>query len=147
MKYNIQQFDALSTSALYNILQVRSQVFVVEQHCIYADADGIDNQCHHLSITNTNAHIMAYARLIPPSVVYTECSIGRVLTSQAYRQLGYGKLIVKYAMEQCKILYPQHHIKIGAQLYLQAFYQSFGFVTCSQVYDEDGIEHIKMVTT
>lgn len=136
-------FDTLTPSELYSIMQLRNEVFVVEQHCIYQDADNKDPHCHHLMVKE-NDILVAYARLLPPGLAYTEMSIGRVISSPAYRNTGAGRLLVKKSIETCYILFGNGSIKIGAQLYLKKFYESFGFEKSSEMYLEDNIEHIEM---
>jgi ElaA protein len=137
-------FDDLSNHDLYRILQLRSEVFVLEQTCLYQDMDGKDLNCWHLLGCDENGELLAYARLLPPGVSYDEPSIGRVLTSPGARRTGAGKELMAVALNKCKDLFGDHEIKIGAQLYLKMFYESFGFVISGPVYLEDGIEHIEM---
>jgi ElaA protein len=121
------------------------EVFVVEQNCVYQDADCKDLKCHHL-IGTINNTIAAYSRLVPAGVSYNNLmSIGRVITSPAYRKSGAGKALMQKSIEQCYELFGKQPIKIGAQLYLKKFYESFGFEQTSDVYDEDGIPHIEML--
>ncbi len=143
--WHLIQYKSLSLTQLYNILQLRNAVFVVEQQCAYQDLDGIDQQSLHLFTHNTNDNILAYCRIIPPGIVYPQASIGRVITANEVRRAGYGKQLMLQAIQHCHSLYPNHDIKIGAQLYLKHFYQHFGFEASSQVYLEDGIAHIHMV--
>ncbi len=137
-------FDTLTPHELYALLQLRNEVFVVEQNCVYLDTDNIDQVSHHLLLYKAK-NLIAYARLIPPGISYTEISIGRVVSSSSYRGTGVGKQLMATSIDTCKKLYGKGDIKIGAQLYLKRFYESFGFTQCSDVYNEDGIEHIKMV--
>ncbi len=136
-------FDTLTVQELYAIMQLRNEVFVVEQHCIYQDADNKDPHCHHLMIWD-GQKLVAYSRLIPAGVAYEQISIGRVISSRAYRNTGAGKLLLANAIENCQRLFGDGPIKIGAQLYLRRFYESFGFVKTSEMYLEDNIEHIEM---
>ena len=144
--WSFKKFNDLGTAELYDILSLRSQVFVVEQSCVYLDTDGIDKDCWHLCGWD-NTSLVSYARIIPPGVIYPEASIGRVVNSPAHRKKGVGKLLMKEAIE---VVYSQFNalgIRIGAQLYLEAFYSSLGFTRVSEVYIEDGIPHIKMLHT
>jgi ElaA protein len=136
-------FDALTPSELYAIIKLRNEVFVVEQKCIFQDADDKDQQCFHL-MGKTGDNLAAYSRLVPSGVSYKNISIGRIVTSPAYRGTGVGNALLTAAIEQCNLLFGEQTIKIGAQLYLKNFYQSFGFKQTSDVYDEDGIPHIEM---
>jgi ElaA protein len=138
-------FDELTPFELYEVIRLRNEVFVVEQNCVYQDADNKDGFCYHL-LGYTNDNLAAYSRLIPEGVSYAgKPSIGRVVTSPAYRQFGFGRALMTEAIRQCHLLFGLGTIKIGAQLYLKEFYRSFGFIQCSEVYDEDGIPHIEMI--
>ena len=140
---NYKSFDALTPYELYSIMQLRNEVFVVEQHCIYQDADNKDPYCHHLMIKEID-FLVAYARLLPRGLAYTEMSIGRVISSPLYRKTGAGRLLLYSSIEACYTLFGKGPIKIGAQLYLKKFYESFGFEKSSNLYLEDNIEHIEM---
>ncbi|WMW79631.1 GNAT family N-acetyltransferase [Undibacterium cyanobacteriorum] len=138
-------FSELTTSQLYAILQARSEVFVVEQNCPYLDADGADLNCHHLSAWNDESQLAAYLRVVPPGLKYPEASLGRVITTQHGRGQGLGKQLLVRGIAECQRLHPQQAIRIGAQHYLEKFYQSFGFVTVSDIYLEDDIPHVEML--
>lgn len=144
IQWLLKQFDALSPYQLYAILQLRNEVFVVEQNCVFQDADDKDQQCYHLMGFNDNK-LVAYTRIVPAGVAYTEASIGRVVTAPAARRMGAGKLLMQQSINTVYNLFGTVAIKIGAQLYLKKFYESFGFVQVSDVYLEDGIEHIYML--
>ncbi|MFT2008250.1 GNAT family N-acetyltransferase [Pontibacter sp. 13R65] len=137
-------FQDLTPDELYDLLRLRSEVFVVEQNCVFLDLDNKDQQCHHLLLYQNNM-LAATARLLPAGLYYTEMSIGRIVTSPAARGTGLGKELVREAIEACYQLFGHGPIKIGAQLYARKFYESFGFVQSSDVYDEDGIDHIEMI--
>lgn len=137
-------FDSLTVKELYAILRLRSEIFVVEQNCVFLDMDNKDQSCQHLMLYQ-NKELMAYARIVPAGISYQQASIGRIISSNAARGRGFGKQLVQLSIDNCKRLYGNKPIKIGAQLYLKAFYESFGFVTSSEVYDEDGIDHIEMI--
>jgi len=139
-----KNFDELSVHELYAILRLRSEVFVVEQNCVFQDMDNKDQSSWHLMGWENNG-LVAYTRLIPPGVSYPSTSIGRVITSQAARGTGTGKLLMEKSIEEAKRLFGNVPIKIGAQLYLKEFYNSFGFKQSSDIYDEDGIDHIEMI--
>jgi ElaA protein len=141
----LKHFNELTPHELYYILQLRSEVFVVEQNCIYQDADNKDFKSNHFMGFNNEGQLMAYTRLLPPGVSYKEMSIGRVVTHADVRKLGAGKELMKRSVDTCYELFGKEDIRIGAQLYLQKFYESFGFKKDSDVYLEDGIEHIKML--
>lgn len=137
-------FDALTPHELYDMLRLRSEVFVVEQNCVFLDMDNKDQACMHLSLYKAGK-LVATARLVPAGLAYAEMSIGRIVTSPAVRGTGVGKIIVEAAVGLCYELYGKGPIKIGAQLYAKNFYESFGFEQSSDVYDEDGIDHIHMI--
>lgn len=136
-------FDELSVHELYAIIRLRNEVFVVEQNCVFQDADNYDQGCYHLAGWD-NTNLVAYARLVPPGLIYTEMSIGRVITSPAYRGVGAGKQLLQNAILNCTLIFGKKPIKIGAQLYLKKLYESFDFQQIGDVYLEDGIEHIHM---
>ena len=143
MNWMVKKFDALTPYELYAILQLRSQVFGVEQNCVYQDMDNKDQVCFHMMCWEHDA-LVAYTRLVPPGVSYTEPSIGRVVTSRDMRRGGLGKTLVEKSIAEIFKLYGQTAIKIGAQLYLKKFYESFDFEQSGDIYDEDGIPHIHM---
>jgi ElaA protein len=139
----LKKFDELTPYQLYAILQLRNEVFVVEQACVFQDADDKDQDSYHLMGFVDNK-LAAYTRLVPPGIAYTEMSIGRVVTSPAVRRSGAGRELMKKSIDSCYQLFGEGPIKIGAQLYLKNFYGSLGFRQISDVYLEDGIEHIYM---
>lgn len=139
-----KSFETLTPSELYAIIQLRDEVFVVEQQCVYLDADGKDPSCSHLMCWDGN-RLVAYARLLPAGIAFTEVSIGRVVSSPAYRGKGAGKDLMEKAIAACHGLFGPVAIRIGAQLYLQRFYESLGFVQVSDIYLEDNIQHIEML--
>lgn len=143
--WELEKFEELSPHKLYQILQLRNEVFVVEQHCVYQDADDKDQLSYHFTGYNDVGKLVAYSRIIPPGVSYTEPSIGRVVTSPTKRGNGLGKELMELSIQQVIYLYGPVAIKIGAQLYLKSFYTSFGFQQMSGIYLEDGIEHIEML--
>jgi ElaA protein len=137
-------FEDLTLRELYDILKLRNEVFIVEQNCPYNDLDDKDLQAHHVLLV-VGGKLAAYCRLLPEGVSYAEMSIGRVLTAPAFRSQNWGRMLMEKAIEACYITYKKGPIRIGAQYYLKAFYESFGFVTVSEIYDEDGIDHILML--
>ncbi len=144
IKIKVKDFDALSLSELYELLKLRSEVFVVEQNCVYQDIDGKDQKSKHLMLFEAD-RLAAYCRLLPPGLSFSECSIGRVISAPEFRGKGYGQLLMQAAIEQMNTLFPQQNIRIGAQAYLQKFYESFGFKQDSDIYLEDGIPHMEMI--
>ena len=140
----LKRFDELTPYQLYAILQLRNEVFVVEQNCVFQDADDKDQNSYHLMGFLDNK-LVAYTRLVPAGETYEQASIGRVVTSPAVRRGGAGKLLMQQSIDSLYSLFGKVPIKIGAQLYLQRFYESFGFERISDIYLEDGIEHIYML--
>lgn len=139
-------FEELTTEELYAILKLRQDVFIIEQDCIYPDADGIDLDSHHIMCFDNNRNLMAYLRLIAPGKVHEKySSIGRVVSSQKARGKGYGKSIMEFAILQSKALYPSHDIKISAQTYVIPFYKALGFEEVGEAYLEDNIPHKSMI--
>ncbi|WP_299823956.1 GNAT family N-acetyltransferase [uncultured Pontibacter sp.] len=137
-------FDELTAQQMYDMLRLRSEVFVVEQNCVFLDLDNKDQVCYHLLLYKNGA-LEACARLVPPGTSYPEMSIGRIVTSPATRGTGLGKILVQEAIEACYRLFGGGPIQIGAQLYAKGFYEAFGFEQTGEVYDEDGIDHIHMI--
>ncbi len=144
ISWTLKKFDDLSPHELYAILQLRNEVFAIEQNCVYPDLDNKDQPSYHLMGWN-NDKLIAYARIIPPAVIYPEPSIGRVVTSPAARGNNIGKELMEQSINKVYELYGKTPIRIGAQLYLLKFYTGLGFHKTSAVYLEDGIEHIEMV--
>ena len=146
LKWTVKKFEALTPYELYNIMWLRNEVFVVEQNCVYQDADYKDQKGWHLMGEDENGQLMAYVRLLPVGVSYEkEPSIGRVVTNPAARGTGAGRELMNVAIKQCEELFGKLDIKIGAQYYLLKFYTSLGFKQTSDIYLEDEIEHIEMI--
>jgi len=142
--WSLKKFEELSSLELYEILQLRSEVFVVEQKCVFLDMDDKDQFSHHLQ-GKIDGKLAAVVRILPPGLAYDEPSIGRVVSSPLFRRKGVGIELMKTAINETISLYGDVPIKIGAQLYLKKFYESFGFLQCSDTYLEDDIPHIKMI--
>jgi ElaA protein len=140
----VKPFDELTPAQLYAILRLRNEVFVVEQNCVFQDADNKDPHCNHLMLFNED-ELMAYARIVPAGIAYEEMSIGRVVTSPKARGTGAGRVLMTKAIELCYEILGAGPIRIGAQCYIKAFYASLGFVETGEPYDEDGILHIEMI--
>ncbi|MGL4800716.1 GNAT family N-acetyltransferase [Cetobacterium sp.] len=138
-----KKFNELTLEELYEILKLRSEVFVVEQKCIYNDIDGKDLTSSHI-IIKENGKIKAYLRALQPGVSYEDASLGRVLVSPDARGKGYAKIIVTKGVEYILNNFNTTKITIGAQEYLKNFYSEIGFKPISEVYDEDGIPHLDM---
>jgi ElaA protein len=146
MKWLLKKFSELSPDELYAILRLRSEVFVVEQTCVFQDMDNKDQSAYHFMGWKDDT-LLAYTRLIPPGIAYTYASIGRVVTSPLSRGTGLGKVLMKKSIEETIMLFGRLPIQIGAQVYLKKFYGELGFEQTSDIYLEDGIEHIEMVLT
>lgn len=149
-EWQFSAFDDLSVADLYQVLQQRQDVFILEQTCFYNDFDGLDQGAHHLLGWRTidgKRQLAAYLRVLAPGAKYREMSIGRVLTAKAARGTGIGRELLAEGIAQAERLHPGHDIRIGAQRYLEKFYTGFGFVTFSEPYDEDGIMHVDMLRT
>ena len=139
----LKKFDELTLDELYSILQLRSQVFVVEQTCIYQDPDGKDNKAWHLMGIDKD-QLLAYTRILPPGVSYTDPSIGRVVIASSARKSGLGRELMLRSIDTCEKLFGKLPITLAAQAYLKGFYASLGFIISGEVYKEDGIDHIQM---
>jgi len=137
-------FNELTVTELYELLRLRSEVFVVEQNCVFLDMDNKDQQCHHILLYN-DTQLVAYARVLPAGLSYKEISIGRIITSIVVRGTGVGRLLTQYAINEARRLYGDGPIRIGAQVYAMKFYGQLGFKADGEIYDEDGIDHIEMV--
>jgi ElaA protein len=144
IQWKLKSFDELTPHELYAILQLRNEVFVVEQACVFQDADDKDQASFHLTGYNQNK-LVAYTRLVPAGIAYDEPSIGRVITSPSVRGTGAGKELMRVSIDKTYELFGIHPIKIGAQLYLKKFYEGFGFQQVGDPYLEDGIPHIYML--
>jgi len=142
--WQAHRFEALSSTTLYAILKIRQEVFAVEQNSVYLDVDGKDMGAIHLLGLQDDT-IQAYCRILAPGIKYTEASIGRVLTSVDNRGNGTGRLLMQKALVYCAQQYSNSGVRISAQLYLQKFYESFGFIVTTAPYNEDGIPHIEML--
>jgi ElaA protein len=146
IQWLLKKFEDLTSSQLYAILRLRNEVFVVEQNCVFQDADDKDQNSYHL-MGFINYKLVAYTRLVPPGEIYQEPSIGRVVTSPSVRKSGAGRELMNQSINEVYKLFGNRLIKIGAQLYLKGFYNSLGFQQVGDVYLEDGIEHIYMIKT
>jgi ElaA protein len=144
MKWYLKAFAELSSEELYEILRLRSEVFVIEQNCIYQDMDRLDKESFHLCGLH-DGKLAAYARILPAGLSYAEVSIGRVVVSPSFRSRNFGRELMKEAKAQCVNLFDTKRIVISAQLYLLKFYQELGFCETGEPYPEDDIPHIKMI--
>lgn len=143
LQWKYKSFEALTNIELYRIMQLRLEIFSVEQNCVYQDADNKDFQAFHLSAWNDDI-LVAYCRILPPELSFKEASIGRVVTAADYRKTGIGRALMEKAIATTFQQFNCRQITISAQLYLQKFYESLGFLQVSDPYLEDGIPHVEM---
>ncbi|WP_340112046.1 GNAT family N-acetyltransferase [Maribellus mangrovi] len=144
MKFTFKHFSELTTEELYEILKLRSEIFVVEQNCVYNDMDGHDKQAVHLFVKK-NEELVAYSRLLKPGSRFHDYSIGRVVVKETERGTGLGIEMMKAAKQYILEEWKADKIKISAQKYLQKFYEDLGFVVITEEYLEDGIPHFGML--
>ena len=143
LRFSCKKFDELTPKELYAILQLRNEVFVVEQNCVFQDADNKDQPSYHFMLWDDEL-LAGYTRLVPPGIAYEFASVGRVVTSPQRRRTGIGKILMQKSIEEIEKLFGKSSIKLGAQLYLKKFYEGFGFIQSGEIYLEDGIQHIEM---
>jgi ElaA protein len=143
INFNWYTFSELTAEQLYDILQLRSSIFVVEQRCNYLDADGKDQSALHLLGKEKDA-LVAYLRLFPPRESQSDIVFGRVLTALSARAKGYGKKLLEEMLRFCHNHFPDSSIKCSAQYYLKKFYEGFGFIAYGEIYEEANIPHIAM---
>ena len=143
ISFKIKRFNELSTSELYSLLQLRSEVFVAEQNCVYQDVDGKDNKAIHV-LGYFDTELAAYSRLFDKGIYFEEASIGRVVVSPKHRDKKLGHDLMQVSIAAVKEHFNEHNITISAQEYLKKFYESHGFVQTSEMYLEDDIPHIQM---
>lgn len=144
MKWEIKKFKELSVDELYRILELRNNVFVVEQECIYQDCDRKDLEAYHLFCIE-NDKIIATLRILEKGISYDEISIGRVVVDKLYRRKNLGRKAMEMAIDFIKNTYGNSPIRISAQVYIKDFYESLGFKAVSDIYLEDDIPHIEML--
>jgi ElaA protein len=144
LNWTYKPFADLLPQELYAIMRLRNEVFVIEQNCIYQDADGLDIDGWHF-MGWQGEQLVAYCRILPPGLAFAQASIGRVVSAPMARGTGIGRRLMEQAIEKTLAQFSVHEIKIGAQQYLQAFYTSLGFVQSGPGYLEDNIPHIPMV--
>ena len=144
LDFQIKSYQELTKEELYNLLQLRSEVFVVEQDCVYQDIDGKDQKALHV-LGYKNSQIIAYTRLFDSGDYFDTPSIGRVVVKQSERKFKFGHELMKVSINVIKDNFKDKVITISAQLYLQKFYESHGFIVVGEQYLEDDIPHIRMV--
>jgi ElaA protein len=144
LEIKTKTFTQLTIQQLYEILQLRSEVFVVEQNCVYQDIDGKDQKSLHV-LGYKNEKLVAYTRLFKAGDYFDKASIGRVVVAENERQHKYGYYIMHASIVAIKSYYNETIIKISAQVYLNKFYTNLGFKVVGEEYLEDGIPHVKMI--
>ena len=144
MEFFIKNFQDLTVHELYEILQLRSEIFLLEQNCVYQDLDFKDQKALHI-FGKKNNKILAYTRIFKAGDYFKESSIGRVVVNQNQRKFGYGHDLMKYSIDCIQQQFNTSKITISAQVYLTKFYQSHGFNQVGEMYLEDGIPHIEML--
>lgn len=144
MIFKFKYFSELTLDEIYNILQLRAEIFVVEQDCVYNDIDGLDKEAVH-QFYEKNGEIVAYSRLLKPGTRFSDYSIGRVLVKKSERGTGLGIKMMEEAKEFILNKWEADKIKVSAQKYLQNFYEGLGFVVVTKEYLEDGIPHVGML--
>lgn len=142
--WHFKKFEELNPFELYEILQLRNEVFVVEQNCVYNECDGKDLKCLHLWCT-LDGKIVAYCRVVPPGVSYSEASFGRIVSKPGYRDLKLGHQMMNYIFQIVENHYHTDTIRISAQVYLEKFYAQYGFEQVSEQYLEDTLPHMEML--
>ncbi len=144
LTWQTSAFDALTPAVLYRAMQLRQDVFILEQECLYPDLDDLDQGALHM-LCWQGTNLVAYQRCLQPGVSYPESSIGRIIVSPAARGIQLGRQLVQRGIDHNLAQWPDHDIKIGAQAQLQPFYRSLGFKTVGDEYMEDGILHAPML--
>ncbi len=144
MVIKIKTFEELNLHELYELLQLRAEVFVVEQDCVYQDIDGKDEKALHI-LGYEEDRLVAYTRIFPPGIYFAEAAIGRVVVRESSRKNKYGHEILKASVKAIEDHYNTKNIKLSAQTYLTKFYESHGFSQVGEGYLEDGIPHIAMI--
>lgn len=144
IEFQVKTFEDLDIHQLYQVLQLRSEVFVVEQNCVYQDIDGKDAIALHV-LGIKNDEIVAYARCFDKEIYFKQAAIGRVVVKENKRRLNYGHQLMVASIEAIEKHYKASEIKISAQQYLKKFYNFHGFLEIGEGYLEDGIPHIAMI--
>ncbi len=147
LHWEVKTFRQLTVDELFDVLQLRVDVFVVEQQCAYPELDHFDRhaETRHLSGHDECGRLMAYARILPPGLRYSEVNLGRFVVKAEARGKGTGHQLLRAALDLIQECWPGSAIRISAQEYLQGFYAQYGFIRVSDVYAEDGIPHVDML--
>lgn len=145
MEWFIKKMDEMDAHTLYDILELRMHVFIIEQQCFYEELDRKDHDATHVYAKDDSGKIVAYLRVLGHGVSFDEVSIGRVVVHPEARKDGLGRMLMRKGIEVVKTLYGDTPIRISAQAYLQKFYESIGFEAVSEIYLEDDIPHLDMI--
>ena len=144
MEIEVKKFNELTIYELHDLLQLRSEVFVVEQDCVYQDIDGKDENALHV-FGKKDGNMVAYTRIFAPGFYFPQAAIGRVVVPADQRKFGYGHVIMEASIQAIKNEYQKKEIKLSAQEHLRKFYESHGFTQIGEGYLEDGIPHVAMI--
>lgn len=136
--------EKMPATELYQVLKLRQDIFIIEQTCIYDDIDDRDQQSDHLLLKESNS-LIAYSRIVPPGEKFKEVSVGRIVVRKQDRGKGLGKMIITEALDWIRNR-NYNQVRIEAQAHLKAYYEEMGFKTASDIYDEDGIPHLQMIS-
>ena len=145
IRWQWYEWAQLPPDVLYGFLKLRSDIFVVEQNCVFSDMDGVDPLCDHLCGFDDKGLVLVYLRLLPPGLKFPEVSLGRLVTSPDARRGGCAREALRLGLERLRQKFPGHTVRIGGQQYMEKFYASVGFVSTGQPYLEDGIPHVEML--
>lgn len=147
LQWDVKIFQELLVSQFFDVLQLRVNVFVVEQQCAYPELDEHDRhaETRHLAGRDASGQLIAYARILPAGLRFSEVSLGRFVVRKDARGQGIGHQLLSVALKEIQSSWPGHAIRISAQDYLEKFYGQYGFTRASDMYFEDGISHVEMV--
>ena len=145
MQWILKKYKDLTLNEFHDIIQLRLDIFVVEQNCPYLDLDGKVENAYHFFATTEEGITVAYTRIFGPGAYYKEAAIGRVVVHKDFRKDGLGYELMSRSIAQTELLFQAENIKIGAQRYLKKFYESLGFESTGEFYMEDGIPHMYMI--
>lgn len=143
--WRIKRFDELGAAELYDILELRQRVFVIEQSSIFRELDNLDQAGLHVFRRGSDGRLCAYLRVLPPGVGFAEGSLGRIVIAVEQRGTGLGLELMRAGLEIYARVHGAGPIRIGAQAHLRGFYERFGFVVAGAPYDDGGIEHVEML--
>ena len=145
--WEIKHYNDLSLNEFHDIIQLRIQVFVIEQNCPYQDLDGKDKKSYHLFCRDGKGDIVATAHILPPGLSYSESAVGRVVIHEKLRGHGGGHQLMDECMRFCLAEFGKEPIRISAQKYLESYYEQHEFISTGKEYLEDGIPHVEMLYT